>query len=292
MADEDRMITFNYARTTWDAYKKQTIPTSNECMTKADIDAYLNADMTVLSSYANKQLIPRSKFVGNLPIVIDDICGRTYMKKIRNDNNETKNISIKGSGKFLFYFNSTYGTSCNVYLKDILLNVNVFYTFVSSDSIAVLIDKPTTDERFYTIGTSNVSGTLSNYSVYSVTCALQESNKIAFPERIFLYQEAGGIICRDFIYVIRGMSVSDVHASYSFNTPSNGPAFLNSRSPSSYKGTNDADNISCIQEKFNSFSGSLPSLGTVVSGYSVTINFNGISRTVNFDIEVVAGADY
>lgn len=64
MSDENRMITFNYARTTWDQYKKQTIPTSQECMTKDDINTYLNADMGVLNAYATNQLIPRSKFVG------------------------------------------------------------------------------------------------------------------------------------------------------------------------------------------------------------------------------------
>lgn len=57
----DRIITFQYAKDNYDAYKKQTIPASNECMTKADVNAYLNADMSVLSSYANNQLVPRTK---------------------------------------------------------------------------------------------------------------------------------------------------------------------------------------------------------------------------------------
>lgn len=57
----NRIITFQYARDNYDAYKKQTIPASNECMTKADVDAYLNADMSVLASYANNQLVPRTK---------------------------------------------------------------------------------------------------------------------------------------------------------------------------------------------------------------------------------------
>ena len=57
----DRIITFQYARDNYDAYKKQTIPASNECMTKADVAAYLNADMSVLSSYTNNQLVPITK---------------------------------------------------------------------------------------------------------------------------------------------------------------------------------------------------------------------------------------
>ena len=57
----DRIITFQYAKDNYDAYKKQTIPASNECMTKADVNTYLNANMSVLSSYTNNQLIPRVK---------------------------------------------------------------------------------------------------------------------------------------------------------------------------------------------------------------------------------------
>ena len=68
----DRIITFQYAKDNYDAYKKQTIPASNECMTKADVAAYLNADMSVLSSYANNQLIPRTKIS---PVSLLDIYG-------------------------------------------------------------------------------------------------------------------------------------------------------------------------------------------------------------------------
>ena len=57
----DRIITFQYSKDNYDAYKKQTIPASNESMTKADVNTYLNADMSVLSSYTNNQLVPRVK---------------------------------------------------------------------------------------------------------------------------------------------------------------------------------------------------------------------------------------
>ena len=70
MADENRIITFQYAKDNYDAYKKQTIPASNECMTKADVNTYLNADMSMLSSYTNNQLVPRSRFT---PLVGFDI---------------------------------------------------------------------------------------------------------------------------------------------------------------------------------------------------------------------------
>lgn len=66
----DRIITFQYAKDNYDAYKKQTIPASNECMTKADVNTYLNADMSVLSSYTNNQLVPRTKISPVSPLVI------------------------------------------------------------------------------------------------------------------------------------------------------------------------------------------------------------------------------
>lgn len=67
MADENRMITFAYAKATWDAYKKQTIPNTLECMTKSDIINYFNVDTSVLNPYANNQLIRRDKFIGITP---------------------------------------------------------------------------------------------------------------------------------------------------------------------------------------------------------------------------------
>ena len=38
-----------------------SVVSNNECMTKADVNTYLNADMSVLSSYVNNQLVPRTK---------------------------------------------------------------------------------------------------------------------------------------------------------------------------------------------------------------------------------------
>ena len=66
----DRIITFQYAKDNYDAYKKQTIPASNECMTKADVNTYLNADMSILSSYTNNQLVPRTKISPFSPLGI------------------------------------------------------------------------------------------------------------------------------------------------------------------------------------------------------------------------------
>lgn len=62
--DDKRMITFEYAKATLDIYKKMTIPDTKECMTKSDINTYLNASPTQISGYANNQLVPRERFVG------------------------------------------------------------------------------------------------------------------------------------------------------------------------------------------------------------------------------------
>ena len=64
MADENRIITFEYAKANYDTYKKQTIPASNVCMTKADILFYINVDESLLSSYTTDRLIKRDKVVG------------------------------------------------------------------------------------------------------------------------------------------------------------------------------------------------------------------------------------
>ena len=59
----DKIITFQYAKDNYDAYKKQTIPASNECMTKAEVISYINVDESPLSPYTNNQLIRRDKVV-------------------------------------------------------------------------------------------------------------------------------------------------------------------------------------------------------------------------------------
>ena len=57
----DRIITFQYAKDNYDAYKKQTIPASNECMTKSYILHCINVDESLLSSYTSNQLVPITK---------------------------------------------------------------------------------------------------------------------------------------------------------------------------------------------------------------------------------------
>ena len=92
----DRIITFQYARDNYDAYKKQTIPASNECMTKADVAAYLNADMSVLSSYTNNQLVPRVKVVGQFPFTVQLISSEKWVKE--GVNSFSAGIGINYSG--------------------------------------------------------------------------------------------------------------------------------------------------------------------------------------------------
>ena len=57
----DRILTFQYAKDNYDAYKKQTIPASNECMTKSYILHCINVDESLLSSYTSNQLVPITK---------------------------------------------------------------------------------------------------------------------------------------------------------------------------------------------------------------------------------------
>ena len=57
----DRIITFQYAKDNYDAYKKQTIPASNKCMTKSYILHCINVDESLLSSYTSNQLVPITK---------------------------------------------------------------------------------------------------------------------------------------------------------------------------------------------------------------------------------------
>ena len=100
----DRIITFQYAKDNYDAYKKQTIPASNECMTKADVNTYLNADMSVLSSYTNNQLVPRVKFS---PILTGGF------------NNEVSGMVLQSDGKIVVvgYFSQFNTVTANYIIR-------------------------------------------------------------------------------------------------------------------------------------------------------------------------------
>ena len=100
----DRIITFQYARDNYDAYKKQTIPASNECMTKADVNTYLNADMSVLSSYTNNQLVPRTKIS---PILTGGF------------NNEVSGMVLQSDGKIVVvgYFTQFNSVTANFIIR-------------------------------------------------------------------------------------------------------------------------------------------------------------------------------
>ena len=92
--DDNRIITFNYAKTNCDFFKKQTIPASNECMTKADINTYLNVKQSLLSEYVNSRLVPRVKvqadpvYYGENPFVI------TIDTRLAKNNNLNREYSF------------------------------------------------------------------------------------------------------------------------------------------------------------------------------------------------------
>lgn len=129
MADENRMITFNYARTTWDQFKKQTVPSSNECMTKSEIISYFNVDSSPLNPYANNQLIRRDKFLGITPFEFEflDFIGGNI-----NDVEFISNTKLAVIGSFQSY--SGYGSSKQLVLinkngqPDYTFDPTVFYT--------------------------------------------------------------------------------------------------------------------------------------------------------------------
>lgn len=59
----DKICTFNYANNNFQAFKKvgETIPATNECMTKTDVTNLLNIEPNSLDAYASNRLIPIPK---------------------------------------------------------------------------------------------------------------------------------------------------------------------------------------------------------------------------------------
>lgn len=88
----NKIITFNYAKSNYDVYKKQTIPDSLKCMTKSEVLNYINVDDTLLSTYTNNQLVPRINVVG----VIQDFSDYCYYF-----NNTVNDIAVQSDGKII-----------------------------------------------------------------------------------------------------------------------------------------------------------------------------------------------
>lgn len=84
--ENDRIITFEYAKNNWNSYKKKEIPNTKTCMTKQDIYEYLSCDMNVLSGYTNNRLVPRVKFV---PITLNGF------------NDKANKIAVHSDGKYV-----------------------------------------------------------------------------------------------------------------------------------------------------------------------------------------------
>jgi uncharacterized delta-60 repeat protein len=138
----DRIITFQYAKDNYDAYKKQTIPASNECMTKADVNTYLNADMSMLSSYTNNQLVPRTK-ISQLQILTGGF------------NNTVSDMVLQPDGKIVVVgFFSQYNTVTANYI--IRLNsdgsVDTSFNIGSGFNYYVFNIVQQTDGKFVIIG--------------------------------------------------------------------------------------------------------------------------------------------
>lgn len=157
----DRIITFQYARGNYDAYKKQTIPASNECMTKADVNTYLNADMSVLSSYANNQLVPRTKISPVSPLGIygtdiNDIVLHQSKLLIAGSFNKVNNQTIHN----LVRLNSdkSIDTSFTVNVDKVIGAVQVNFAIVTaSDKILLGLTDSLYNQNLIRL---NVDGTL------------------------------------------------------------------------------------------------------------------------------------
>lgn len=80
----DKIITFEYAANNLAAYQLQPIPNNKKCMTKSQVQAYINCDPNPLSGYVNNRLVPISKVIGMVIGLPSDI---TYSIKTSNSTN-------------------------------------------------------------------------------------------------------------------------------------------------------------------------------------------------------------
>ena len=116
----DRIITFQYARDNYDAYKKQTIPNTKKCMTKSEVLDYINVDETLLSEYPNNLLVPRINVVGG-------VIGIPLYFNLINDNLYSCTATINPNQILTLINNGSTNTQLN--------NNDYFYVTYKNDSL-------------------------------------------------------------------------------------------------------------------------------------------------------------
>lgn len=163
----NRIITFNHAKLNYDAYKKQTIPDSLECMTKSDVLNYINVDESLISTYANNQLVPTINVVGEL---------QDFSEYCYYFNDTVNDVAVQPDGKIIVvgYFTKYKNVNANQIIRlnsdgTVDSTFNSGSGFSNTDTIAYGVDlnvvKLQSDGKILVGGTFDSYNGITRYSL-------------------------------------------------------------------------------------------------------------------------------
>lgn len=234
---------------------------------------------SVKDSFGNTSLQADLKITVGAAELIGYDCTKSYIKKYKYSDS---NFIVKGSGKFVFrYMNLTPATTDGISIIDVQTNNSIFdaeVAYGNGNTLTVLIDKSSSEDKEYKL----LSG--SDNALWTFTCASNPSvTKIIFPQRLYFYRNNNIIFHANFLSVIFNYNGTNSYQ-YSWNNPVGAQMWINTES--SRPAISHSGNYSTIQDNLDA-GGTMPAVGTVLTGYSVDVTFNGVVYNFPFSIEII-----
>ena len=284
MADENRIVTFAYALSNFESFRKQYISaplSSNECITKSELQYHYMLEPNVLSTYASNQLVPRNKCISGYS------CDASFVRSLSYPSS-TKYFEIKtlisGTGYFAIYLVIQSGVIFNIDIKDntgtiVKNSESTTYTPSSSRYVLCKVQKTTSTSDEYTLCV-NITYKPTSVTVlklnYSFSCAINlgsGNTGVAYPSNIYLYKSNSDVLCRPYGIFVMG-ALTPNYPNISWNNNNNPLGFTNTKLSSVWH--HPTENIS-FYPFYPSTNRYRANIGTVYSGYVMTFKYTPTS---------------
>jgi hypothetical protein len=284
MSDENRIVTFEYALSNFESFRKQYISaplSSNECVTKSELQYHYMLEPNALSTYSSNQLVPRNKCISGYS------CNTSFMRSLSYTSSTTYfelKTLISGTGYFAIFLAIDYGVVFNIDIKDntgiiVKNSASTDYTAARGRYVLCKIQKTTSTSDEYTLCVNvtykRESVTVLNVS-YAFSCAINlgsGNTGIAYPSNLYMYKYNNYATIRSYGIFVMGAQTPN-YANISWNNNSNPLAFTDNKMPPVWQ--HPTENISFYQyiPQTNQYNANI---GTMYSGYVMTFSYTPTS---------------
>lgn len=284
MPDENRIVTFEYALSNFESFRKQYISaplSSNECITKSELQYHYMLEPNALSTYASNQLVPRNKCISGYS------CNTSFVRSLSYTSSTTYfelKTLISGTGYFAIFLVIQNGVIFNIDIKDntgtiVKSSTSTNYTPASHRYVLCKIQKTTSTSDEYTLCV-NVTYKPTSVTVlnvqYAFSCAINlgsSNTGIAYPSNIYMYKYNNYAAIRSYGVFVMGAQTPN-YANISWNNNSNPLAFTTAKMPSVWQHPTEDISFYHYAPLTNQYNADI---GTVYSGYVMTFPYTPTS---------------